>query len=202
MPIVVDKKVKREKILDAAIKVFSQKGRSSTKISDLAERAGIGKGTVYEYFQSKDEVFAASFYHFMEKFEEVISRRLFRIQDPLKKLRVYFSAWTEILEGDYLDYLEIVLDFWAEGVRKGDDSWKIDLSRFYAENVSVLDSLLAECVARGEVKPVDTTLIASTMLGALDGLLIQWVFNRDAFEIRMAVDLFVDTMIDGLKRKA
>ena len=200
MPIVVDKKEKREKILDAAIKVFSQKGRSSTKIADIAEAAGIGKGTVYEYFQSKDEVFAASFYYFMEKFEEVISRRLFRIQDPLEKLRVYFSAWTEILEGDYLDYLEIVLDFWAEGVRKGENSWKIDLGRFYAENIAVLDSLLAECVAKDEIKPVNTKLIASTMLGALDGLLIQWVFNRDVFEIRKAVDLFVDTMIDGLKK--
>ena len=175
MPIIVDKKEKRERILEAAVKVFSKKGRSGTKISDIADAAGIGKGTIYEYFQSKDEVFAASFYHFMEKFEDVISRRLFRIQDPLEKLRVYFAAWTEILEGDYLDYLEIVLDFWAEGVRKGEDSWKIDLNRFYAENIAVLDSLLSDCVAKGEIKPVNTKLIASTMLGALDGMLIQWI---------------------------
>ena len=202
MPIIVDKKEKKEKILDAAIKVFSSQGRGNTKISDIAVAAGIGKGTIYEYFQSKDEVFAASFYYFMEKFEEVISLRIFRVQDPLEKLRVYFAAWTEILEGDYLDYLEIVLDFWAEGVRKGDDSWKIDLSRFYAENIAVLDNLLSECVAKGEIKPVDTKLIASTMLGALDGMLIQWIFNRDEFEIRKAAEIFIETMIGGLKIEA
>lgn len=199
MPIIVDKKKKREKILEAAVKVFSKKGRTATKISDIAEEAGIGKGTIYEYFQSKDEVFSASFHYFMEKLEEVITRRLFPIHDPLEKLRAYFSAWTEVLEGDYLEYLEIVLDFWAEGVRKGDDSWKIDLNVLYAENIKILESLLSGCAASGEIKTVDNKLIAATMLGALDGLLIQWIMDRDSFQIRKAIRLFADTMIEGLK---
>jgi AcrR family transcriptional regulator len=200
MPIIVDKKKKREKILEAAVKVFSKKGRTATKISDIAEEAGIGKGTIYEYFQSKDEIFSATFNYFMEKQEEVITRRLFLIHDPLEKLRAYFSAWTEVLEGDYLEYLEIVLDFWAEGVRKGDDSWKIDLNVLYAENIKILESLLSGCAASGEIKIVDNKLLAAAMLGALDGLLIQWIMDRDSFQIRKAIQLFVDTMIEGLKK--
>ena len=201
MPIIVDKKVKREKILESAIKVFSKTGRTNTKISDIAEEAGIGKGTIYEYFQSKDEVFSATFNYFMEKQEEVIARRLNRIHDPLEKLRAFFSAWAEVLEGEYLDYLEIVLDFWAEGVRKGDDSWKIDLNVLYTENIGYLDKILQECVTSREIKPVDTKLIAAIMLGALDGLLIQWIMDRNAFEIEKATRLFVGTMIEGLKKE-
>ena len=199
MPKIVNKEEKKAQILEASIRVFSKKGLNNTKISDIAEAAAVGKGTIYEYFKSKDEIFTASFYFHMEKFEENISRRLFRIQDPLEKLRAYFSAWSEIFEGEHLDYLEIVLDFWAEGVRERNDSWMIDLNKFYSENRDMLDNLLSECVSKGEIKQVDTKLIASTMLGALDGLLIQWVMDRKAFKMKDAALLFVEIMIDGLK---
>jgi AcrR family transcriptional regulator len=200
MPKVVDKKEKKEKILESAIRVFSKQGRTSTKISDIAEEAGIGKGTIYEYFLSKDELFSASFDFFIEKLEETIAHQLLTLQDPLEKLHTYFDAWTEMMEGEYLDYLEIVLDFWAEGVRKKDESWKIDWKRVYSENIKILEALLDECVAKAEIKPVDTKLVAAAMLGVLDGLLIQWILNRSAFEIKKASQLFIDTFIEGLKK--
>ncbi len=199
MPIIVDKKEKKAKILDAAIRIFSRQGRRSTKISDIAEEAGIGKGTIYEYFNSKDEVFAASFDHFMMKLEEVIARRLFRTHDPMDKLQVYFASWIEVFEGEHRDYLEIVLDFWAEGIRGRNDTSLIQLERLYAENIKVLDSILTECVDKGRLKPMDTRLAASILLGALDGLMLQWVLFGDAFDLKKAAELFVNTMIGGLK---
>ncbi|MFQ6615076.1 MAG: TetR/AcrR family transcriptional regulator, partial [Fidelibacterota bacterium] len=50
---------KAEKIIRAAIQVFAEKGLEKGKIADIARTAGIGKGTVYEYFSSKDEIFDA-----------------------------------------------------------------------------------------------------------------------------------------------
>lgn len=201
MPIPVDKKEKKEKILEASIKVFSKKGLKNTKISDIALKAGIGKGTLYEYFKSKDEVFSATFYFFMERLDKAISHRLFRIHDPMEKLRAYFSVWTEVLEGEYLDYLGIVLDFWAEGVRQRDNTWLIDLNELYSENIKILDNLFSKCVAKGKIKPVNTKIMASIMLGALDGLLIQLIMNPESFNIKKSIDLLVETMIQGLKNE-
>ena len=48
---------KRELILDTALDLFVQKGYLDTKIIDIANVAGIGKGTIYEYFSSKEELF-------------------------------------------------------------------------------------------------------------------------------------------------
>ena len=48
---------KREKILDAAIELFSQKGYESTKISDITDALRMGKGTFYVYFKNKEELF-------------------------------------------------------------------------------------------------------------------------------------------------
>lgn len=53
------KAARREEILDAARKVFAERGFKGTTIADIAEEAGIALGTIYLYFASKDDVFAA-----------------------------------------------------------------------------------------------------------------------------------------------
>jgi AcrR family transcriptional regulator len=201
MPIIVDKKKKKAAILEASIRIFSRQGLRKTKISDIAEEAGIGKGTIYEYFKSKDEVFAAAFGYFMEKLEGNIAGRLFRIHDPLEKLKAYFDSWMAVLEGEYRDFLEITLDFWAEGIREREESQLINLEHLYTQNIMVLDSLLSECVSKGEIKSIDTRLAASVLLGALDGIMLQMVMFKDSFDGGAAVALFVDTMIEGLRVK-
>lgn len=47
---------KRERILTSAIELFTEFGYANTKIIDIASKANIGKGTIYEYFKSKDEI--------------------------------------------------------------------------------------------------------------------------------------------------
>jgi AcrR family transcriptional regulator len=201
MPIIVNKKEKKARILDAAVRVFSRQGLRNTKISEIADEADIGKGTIYEYFKSKDEIFAAAFGYFMEELENTIAKRLYKIHDPLEKLRAYFESWMDVLEGENRKYLEIVLDFWAEGIRQREDTPFVNLEHLYIENIKVLDALLSGCVSAGEIKPVDTRLIASILLGALDGLMLQIVMFRDAFDGGSAIRLFVNTMIDGLRLK-
>ncbi|MCL2436841.1 MAG: TetR/AcrR family transcriptional regulator [Clostridiales bacterium] len=50
------KNLKRELILDTSFDLFLSKGYSNTKVVDIATKAGIGKGTVYEYFESKEAI--------------------------------------------------------------------------------------------------------------------------------------------------
>ncbi|HKJ69464.1 MAG TPA: TetR family transcriptional regulator [bacterium] len=199
MPKIVDKKEKRAEILEAAIRVFAKNGLKNTTIADIAEAVDIGKGTMYQYFESKDQLFAATFLYFMDQVEAAIGKRIFRIQDPLEKLYAYFSAWGEILETEYLDYIEIVLDFWAEGIRNKQLPAEFDVKKMYADYRDMLDSLLQKCIEKGEIRPTDTTIIASTLLGCMDGLVIQWVLEPDIFNLKEAFELTVDSVLQGLK---
>jgi AcrR family transcriptional regulator len=200
MPKVVDKKEKKNQILEAAVRIFASKGVNSTTISDIAEAADIGKGTIYEYFNSKDEIITAGFHFFMGQVEENISRRLLHLPDPLDRLFAYFSAWGEILEGELLGYIEVVIDFWAEGLRRKDTAMTMNLNEMYHEFRMTLESLLEECIAKECIKPVNTRIMASIMLGALDGLLLQWILDRSVFDIKEAIEILPHAFIEGMKR--
>ncbi len=200
MPKIVDKKEKRSQILETAIRVFAQKGVNNTKIADIAQAAGIGKGTVYEYYQSKEEIITASFRHFMESMSGVIGRRLLHVRDPLDKLLAYFASWGEIVDSQFMGYIEVVLDFWAEGIRREKTAMTINLAEMYAEYRATVERLLDECISNGRIRPVDTTITASILLGTMDGLLVQWVADRDVFDIKQAIELLPRILIEGLKR--
>jgi AcrR family transcriptional regulator len=201
VPKVVNREEKKATILEASIRVFAEKGWRNTKITDIAEAADIGKGTVYEYFHSKDELLAASFRHFMAQAETIIAGRLAQIHDPLERLETYFSSWAEIFESEYMDYMEIILDFWAEGIRSKERFFSLDLMKVYYDNRTFIERLMEDCISNGSIKNIDTKIVASIVIGTLDGLLIQWILDKNLFAIKTAVSSFARLLINGLKKE-
>jgi len=199
MPKIIDKKEKRIKILEASIRVFAKKGLSNTRMTDIAEAADIGKGTIYEYFRSKDEILEASFRFFLEGVEKVFSKKLVEVSDPLEKLSSYILAWAGVLESEYMEYIEIILDFWAEGIRTKGNFAMADFPNYYDESRAVVQGILDECISMKKIRPVDSRIVASIILGCLDGLIIQWVIDRDVFNMNTAVCTLAKVIIEGLK---
>ena len=199
MPKIIDRKEKKAKILEASIRVFARKGLSNTKMADIAEAADIGKGTIYEYFRSKDEILEASFQYFLEGVEKTFSSKLIDVSDPLEKLSSYILAWADVLESEYMDYVEIMLDFWAEGIRTKGKFETVDLLKYYDESRALVQSILDECVKKKKIRSVDTRIVASIILGCLDGLIVQWVIDRNVFDMKTAVQTLGKVIEEGLK---
>ena len=71
MPRTVDKEEKARSIGRAALKVFRQKGYHPTRMSDIAKAAGVGKGTVYEYFRNKLQILQFVLDEYFTAFKEM-----------------------------------------------------------------------------------------------------------------------------------
>ena len=91
MPRIVDKEAKKMEILHAAMQVFAKNGVVKTKIIDIATTAGVGKGTIYEYFRSKEEIFASAYIYFFQMMESMVREGLSKEDDPLKQLELVLS---------------------------------------------------------------------------------------------------------------
>ena len=198
MPKVVDKEKKRLVIIEAAIRVFARLGFANTKMLHIAEAAGIGKGTIYEYFKSKDELFVAVFNAFIKENDRLVNRRIRHIEDPVHKLQAYFNGWTDLLETEFIEFAEISLDIWAEGLRRDRSDTAFSLNEMYRTYRSQIIKMLDDGIRQDKFKPINTTITASIIIGTLDGLMIQWLMDRNIYHLREAIQQLSSIIIDGL----
>src|SRR5437764_6979058 len=96
---------RREQILDAAARLFAKHGYADTDTQLLAEELGVGKGTIYRYFPSKEEVFLAAADRVMRMACEQVDANLEGIDDPLERIAVairshlaFFAEHPEFVE--------------------------------------------------------------------------------------------------------
>ena len=196
-PKIVDREAKRKQITQAAMSVFARLGIDNAKMTDIASAAGIGKGTIYEYFRSKDEVFAAAFELFQEEMDAEIGRRIWGVADPEEKLRVLVGTFVDIILKHHTDFVEIMLEFWAEGIRRGHEV--LDMKSMYEKYRQYIAAFLEEGVEKGAFRPLDAALVASTILGALDGLMLQWFLDREVFDLDRAGEELTRIVLEGIE---
>ena len=101
---------RRACILNAARCVFARQSYAETVVDDIAGQAGIGKGTLYLYFKSKEEIFLAALIEDARRLEEITRERIQAADAWQDKLKAYVEV--------RLDYLEENQDFFASTSRK------------------------------------------------------------------------------------
>ena len=149
---------KRELILSAAQELFFQNGYSDTRIIDIAEKAGIGKGTVYEYFTGKGELFYQLFYERIAKPSETI-KEIKTLEGPSSdKIRAYvvhtFRMMDDIpfakLTPDMLDKMDCMKDERLQKLFRDTVNGHIEL----------IQDVIEKGIQTGEFRKIDTYLAA------------------------------------------
>lgn len=89
---------KYERIIEAAIKVFSQKGFHKSRISDIAEEAKVADGTIYLYFKNKDDLLITIFESKLKEIIDVFSKAIKEEPDPIFKLARFICLYFSMME--------------------------------------------------------------------------------------------------------
>ena len=200
MPKIINKETKRLEIIHAAMKAFARKGFANTKMIDVARAAKIGKGTIYEYFKNKNEIFEQGFLFLMDTFETNIARKIYKITDPVEKLNAIFESFIDFFHGETAEIIEVMLDFWAEAIRQKDEQTLklVDLEKIYSDFRTMIGAVLDEGIRIGKFKPMNTFMVASLLIGMTDGLMLQWIMNRDLIDISEAIRCLLEEILTGI----
>ena len=102
-----DKADKRDILLDAAVRLFAQKGYENAKISEIAKMARVSDGIVYEYFKNKEDLLLSIADRQM-KADVAFMKEIFNIKHPLRKLRRFIKYYCGIYSRDQ-NYLKTFL---------------------------------------------------------------------------------------------
>lgn len=202
-PKIVNKEAKKMEIIHAAIKVFSEKGMVKAKMADIALEAGIGKGTIYEYFRSKEDVFASGFQIFFQGMQEQIERAINSTMDPVEQLRYLISVSFKSFLQHGSDLAMIMMDFWAEGIRNKDEKIlnAVDLRKIYHEFRIMIKAIIENGIKRGVFRNVDSHHVASLLIGALDGIMLQWIMDHKVIDLNKVTESVNDIFINCLYKK-
>lgn len=160
-------------ILDAAFEEFVKCGYSATRIDDIADRIGVTKGTIYVYFDTKENLFSAMIRHISTPFEEILSNGASLHGNCSDRLRrMITSFYGEMLNNRRTrELLRFVI---AEGPRFPDL-----VDRHHHEFIDPLmahtQSILDEGVLRGEFRG---TPFANIIIGpVLSMVILKLIFD-------------------------
>ncbi len=165
---------KRERILRAAVEVFARQGFYNTRVSEVAKAAGVADGTIYLYFESKDQLLLSLFEDRIGKLLAYLAKEIALLDSPEEKLKRIIELQLGILDGER-DLAEVVTII----VRQSNT-----LLREYAAPtfIAYLDAIAAvvsegqrEGVFRSDVSP---HLVARAIFGALDGIALTWALGK------------------------
>src|SRR5690242_9791123 len=122
-PVVRDER--RTQILDAMYAVIADRGLHATSITEIAEAAGIARGALHYFFESKDEITACLMHRLGERYEAELSRALdVRIEgarDPSRRARLVadFARWHFLgPEEDALRRFRVWIDYWGQAASR------------------------------------------------------------------------------------
>ncbi len=90
---------KRDAILDAALELFSERTFASTSMPELAQRAGVGAGTIYRYFDSKDALVNALFQRWKTEMTDTVSGDIPAGLTPAGAVRSLVAGTLEVRDG-------------------------------------------------------------------------------------------------------
>ena len=112
MPRVVDKEEKAERIGAAAIGALRRLGYHRARMQDIARAAGVGKGTLYEYFRNKDEIFRFEFERYFRAFEAGAQRAMQAADSPAPQLLALIRFAFDHLR-EWEDHCAVYVDYFG-----------------------------------------------------------------------------------------
>jgi TetR/AcrR family fatty acid metabolism transcriptional regulator len=188
---------KRDLILRAATKVFAQNGFFQSQVADVAKVAGVAAGTVYLYFQGKDDLLVSIFERSMNDVLAEARAAVDQATEPCDRLRRIARLHLERLGRDK----DLAVVFQVE-LRQ---SVKF-MERFSATFLQDYFKLIREAIADGQQggafrKDISATTATKIFFGALDEMATNWVLSRRKYDLRAEADAVVDLFINGVKRR-
>ncbi len=188
---------RRTQIAEAALRVWLRDGYHAAPVEAIAREAGLGKGTIYLYFPTKEAVLQAVVERFslLPAIEELVGKM--RETPPQQAVPVLIATlWQRLRERGPLFALLL-----GGGALRSDNA-RVFIERVVIPGNRLLAEYLDTCVARGALRPMDTFVAARSLVGSLVVFMLSQNVLGGAELQPISDDAIVDTIAELFLRGA
>ncbi|WP_227936657.1 TetR/AcrR family transcriptional regulator [Alkalihalobacillus deserti] len=170
---------KYNQIIDAAVKVIASHGYHQAQVSKIAKEAGVADGTIYLYFENKEDILTSLFEEKMGHFVEIIRERLISETSIEEKLLILVKMHFEQLQAD--KNLAIVTQL---ELRQSNTVLRLKINGIFKNYLVLLEELLTEGKAAGYfTAELDNRLARQMVFGTLDEVVTNWVMKDCKYDL-------------------
>ena len=185
---------KRERILRAAIEVFAEFGYFNAKVTQIAKTAGVADGTIYLYFDGKEDLLITIFREYTRSYLQSLERSLANVNRAEDRLRIAIRHHLETLGRDRA--LAVVSQVELRHSLKF-------MSLFSQQEVADYLNVIRKIVEHGQEEGtfrsnVHPQLVAKSIFGILDEMVTSWILSEKHSELPEHAEQIADLVLTGL----
>ena len=188
-------KDKHTRIIEAATKIFAKKGFFQAKVSDIAKEAQVADGTIYLYFENKDDILISLFEEQMNKVLEDMKSQLSKENDAIKKIEKFAYNHLKLMElnKNMAEIIQVEL-------RQSTKFMKEYKNEKFHQYLNLIGDIIEEGQQKGIFKEdIIPGLAKRAFFGALDEMSRFWVLSRrKKYDIETAAKQLSDYFLTGL----
>jgi AcrR family transcriptional regulator len=185
----------RQAIVRAASGLFARHGFKKTSMDDIANQAHVGKGTIYQVFESKEEVFATIIRGETEALLAGISQAMSRETEPEAKVRVFVTSRMTGLR-NMANLHQVTDDALLELIPLADEARQL----YFEEELALLSGALDEGRRLGAFDLDESRMVALAILSALKGLETVLLRVPSPPRLEQGIQVAMDVFLKGLRR--
>jgi len=184
---------RREEILDAAVKLFAKHGFTETDTQILANKLQVGKGTLYRYFPSKEDLFLAAVDRVMRQMRQTVDSRIADIVDPLERISVAIRTFLTFVSHNP-DFVELLIQERAQFK----DRKKPTYLEYREASLERWKSLYRDLIAHGQVRDIPVERITNVIGDLVYGTMFTNYFNGPRKSPEEQADDILDIVFQGI----
>jgi len=188
---------KRNHLLDAGRAAFSELGFYSATVDQIAERAGVAKGTVYLYFRSKQELYYAIVEHDLEELYAETVQEMAKCETAFDRIRAYMRVRCEFAKSRQ-DFLRLLATESGTLVSV-DEKFKDLIAITYPERSrALLKDVLEDAIKRGEMRELEVDAAARLLYDLSFGMVRRRLTNDPDLNLEDELNVVLDVLRNGM----
>lgn len=180
-------------IFDAAIKIFSVSGYEGATMDDMAQEAGVAKGTLYYHFKSKEEIFKYIITEGVEVIKEQIAEASQKEEDALSKLKALCRLQLNLVY-EKRDFFKVIMSqLWGQEVRQ------LELREVIDNYINSIEKYIKEAMDEGIIKKGEPYFMAYIFFGLLCSAAVYELINKDKSNIDEVSENLMMYILHGIE---
>ncbi|MBU2054790.1 MAG: TetR/AcrR family transcriptional regulator [Proteobacteria bacterium] len=193
--------LRRTEILDQAARIFAAKGFHSATVADIANASGFAIGTLYQFFESKEKLYAAVL---TEKLGMMYAETQKAVEDEpelLKKIEVLVTSQFRFVENN-TEFCSIFIRGDYLSLSEGSKELRERMIKDYAVYVSFVAGVMRKGIRAGVLKKMDPSLMADALMGIINSYASKWLITAEGQSLMVNVQPVVDIFLGGVRKNA